>query len=187
MIKKTELLVAPKQLAEIELLAVAGADAFVVGDARFALCGHSSVQESHLLEAISSAHARRKRLYLLADALMPNALLTEFAVYLQQVKHLPFDGIRVADIGAYWLVREIIPTVAVHLVDAMMLTNYETVNYWATKGVKRVRLAHELTYDEVLAIKSAATPEVEVLIQGAPLMFTSRRQLLNNYLTYQRP
>ena len=181
-----ELLVAPKDGAEMELLAEAGATAFVVGDVRFALVVRGSFQGDDLEVAINLAHSLKKKIYLLVDAIFPSALLAELEAYLNDIKHLPFDAIRVADLGAYMLIKQIMPEMSVHFVDAMMLTNYYTVNYWGSKGMDRVRLAHELTLDEVLEIKKAATPEIEVLIQGAPLMFTSRRKLVDNYLDFQR-
>ena len=186
--KQPELLVSPKSVAEISLLAEAGASAFVIGDERFALDVRASFKGRVLEEAIDLAHSLDKRIYLLADAIFPNALLLQFATYLQEVKSLPVpvNGIRVADLGAYMLVKQIMPKMPIHLVDAMMLTNYYTVNYWASKGMNRVRLAHELTLDEVLEIKNRAKCEIEILIQGAPLMFTSRRRLIDNYLDFQR-
>ena len=181
-----ELLVAPKNLAELQLLAEAGACAFVVGDPRFALVVGRSHQPMNLEEAVSVAHSLGKKIYLLADAIFPNALLSEFASYLHKAKHLPFDGIRVADLGAYVLIKQIMQKMPVHFVDGMMLTNHYTVNYWVGKGMIRGRLAHELTLDEILEIKNRSTGEIEVLIQGAPLMFTSRRKLISNYLDFQR-
>jgi len=180
-----ELLVAPKDVAELELLTEAGATAFVVGDARFALVVRGSFQGKALEEAVKLAHTLEKKIYLLVDAIYPNHLLAELEIYLASVKHLPFDGIRVADLGAYMLIKQILPVMPIQFVDAMMLTNHYTVNYWASKGIARARLAHELTLDEVLEIKKAAIPEIEVLIQGAPLMFTSRRKLVDNYLDFQ--
>jgi len=184
--KQPELLVAPKSVAEISLLAEAGASAFVVGDVRFALNARGSFQGRVLEEALDLSHSLNTRVYLLADAIFSNALSAEFATYLQEIKCLPFNGIRVADLGAYMLIRQILPEMPIQFVDAMMLTNYFTVNYWASKGMTRARLAHELTLDEVLEIKRCAKCEIEVLIQGAPLMFTSRRKLVDNYLDFQR-
>jgi len=183
---KPELLVAPKNITELELLAEAGASAFVVGDARFALVVRGFFEGKALEEAVNLAHSLEKKIYLLVDAIYPNALLVELATYLHAVKHLPFDAIRVADLGAYLLIKQIMTTMPIQFVDAMMLTNHYTVNYWASKGMARARLAHELTLDEVLEIKKTAIPEIEILIQGAPLMFTSRRKLVDNYLDFQR-
>jgi len=183
---KPELLINPKNIQEIELLSTAGIDAFVIGDARFGIMVHGSFGEKDLEGAVKTVHAFGKKVYLLIDAIFPNALLAELEIYLHKIKHLPFDGIRVADLGAYMLIKQIMPETPIHLVDAMMLTNYFTVNYWSKRGITRVRLAHELTLSEVLEIKKEATPEIEVLIQGTPLMFTSRRKLVGNYLDFQK-
>ena len=181
-----EILVAPKNLTEIPLLAEAGATAFVIGDERFALFLRGSFCITDLEQAVEKVHSLGAKVYLLIDAIFPNKLLDELTTYLQEIKHIPFDGIRIADLGAMMLIREIFPNMSLHFVDAMMLTNHFTVNYWVERGVQRVRLAHELTLDEVLAIKEEATCEIELLIQGAPLMFTSRRKLVDNYLEFQR-
>lgn len=186
MSKKPELVVAPKDILELKDLANAGADAFIVGDARFALVPRGSFDEKLLAEAIHCGKDLNKKIYLQMDAIFTNDILLQLDAFLAQIAHLNFDGIRVADLGAYWLVKEKLPNRPIHLVDGMMLTNHETVNYWANKGIKRMRLAHELTMDEVLEIKQNATAEIEVLIQGVPLMFTSRRKLLDNYLEFQR-
>jgi len=184
--KQPELVVAPNSVAEIRVLADAGVCAFVVGDERFALAQRGSFQGKFLEEAVNLICLLGKKVYLLVDAIFPNGLLSELEIYLQEIKHLPFDAIRVADLGAYLLVKQIMPNLPIQFVDAMMLTNHYTVNYWARKGMARVRLAHELTLDEVLEIKKHATCEIEILIQGAPLMFTSRRKLVDNYLDFQR-
>ena len=184
--KGPELLVALKDKAELRSLAEAGATAFVVGDSRFALTLRGTFHEHELEEVVALAHELDKKVYLLLDAIFPNALLAELEVYLQEMKHVAFDAIRVADLGAYMLIKQLMPGMPVQLVDMMMLTNYDTVNYWASQGVMRARLAYELTLDEVLEIKRSATPEIEILIQGSPLMFTSRRKLVDNYLDFQR-
>ena len=183
---ETELLVAPKSLSELALLAEAGATAFIVGDSRFALVTRGSFEGESLEETVNLAHSLGKRIYLLIDAIYPNELLTQLETYLKSMKHLTFDGIRVADLGAYMLIKKMLPKMPIQFVDAMMLTNYFSVNYWKSKGMMRARLAHELTLDEVVEIKNQATCEIEVLIQGAPLMFTSRRKLVDHYLDFQR-
>ena len=181
-----EILVAPKDLHEIPLLAEAGANAFVIGDARFALALRGDFSVDEMTAFVNSTKELGQRVYLLIDAIFPNQLLEELALFLPEVAHIPFNGVRVADLGAMMLIKKILPLMPIHFVDAMMLTNSFTVNYWAKRGAKRVRLAHELTLDEVLAIKQDAKCEIELLVQGAPLMFTSRRRLIDNYLDFQR-
>jgi len=181
-----DLIVAPRSVDEIKSLADVGVDAFIVGSKRFSLVAVADFDEDTMQVAVGLVHELGKKVYLAIDAVFSNDLLVELEVYLHGIKHLPFDGIRVADLGAYMLLREIMPERRLHLVDAMMLTNYETVNFWGSKGVERVRLAHELTLGEVLEIKEKSNIEVELLVQGAPLMFTSRRKLIDNYLEFKR-
>jgi len=183
--QKTEILVVPIDLAELELLAEAGADAFVIGSERFMMCGTGYFEADEMAQAVKLAHRLGKKIYLAVDAICPNDLLKELEVYLTTIKTLEFDGIRYADLGVSMLIKEIFPEMPLHFVDQMMLTNYETVNYWFCHGVSRVRLAAELTLDEVLEIKKNATGEIEILIHGSSLMFTSRRKLVENYLDFQ--
>jgi len=183
---KPEILVAPKDISEIKSLAEVGATAFVIGDERFALCLRGNFLALALEQAVGFIHDLGKKVYLLVDAIFPNALLIEFEDFLRSIVDIPFDGIRIADLGVMMKVREILPAIPLHFVDAMMLTNSFTVNYWANRGVNRVKLAHELTLDEVLAIKAQTNCQIEILVQGAPLMFTSRRKLIDNYLDFQR-
>lgn len=183
--KKPEILVAPKDIAEMKLLAEAGADAFIVGTEKFMIYGRGYFSDTDLAKVAALAHQLDKKVYLTIDAIFPNDLLEELAIFLQKVKPMQFDGIRYADLGVYMLIKEVLPDMPLHFVDQMMLTNYETLNYWAKRGLQRLRIAPELTLEEVLEIKSKAACEVEVLIQGASMMFTSRRKLIENYLDYQ--
>jgi len=184
--KKPEILVAPENLEEIKLLASAGADAFVIGDSRFALVLKNSFNLEDLKNAVNLCNGLQKSVYLLIDAIFPNAFLDDLSTFLNQIKDLKFDAIRVADLGAYMKIKEILPQMKLHLVDGFVLTNHFTVNYWHSKGMTRARLAHELTLEEVLEIKKFSKPEIEVLVQGAPLMFTSRRKLIENYLDFKK-
>jgi len=184
--KQPELLVAPQNLAELNALAEAGADGFVVGSEQFMMCGRGSFDHVELVQAVERVHQLGKKIYLAVDALLPNRLLAELEVYLTSIRDLPFDGIRYADLGAYMLIKDMLPQASLHFVDQMMLTNYETINYWLARGVSRVKMAPELTLDEVLTIKKEISGKAEVLIHGAVMMFTSRRKLVDNYLTFQK-
>lgn len=183
---KPELVVAPKDLGELKVLAESGADAFIIGSSKLMMCGRGSFEREAVAAAVKLAHGLGKKVYLTMDAIMPNQLLGEAELYLNEVKHLKFDGVRYGDLGVYLLLRAIVPQMPLHFVDQMMLTNYKTINYWFKRGVGRVKLAPELTLDEVIEIKKEITGEAEILIHGAQLMFTSRRRLVENYFNFQK-
>ncbi len=62
-----------------------------------------------------------------------------------------------------------------------MVTNYETCNYYFSKGVKYAYLSNEITLDETLEInkKSSITPMFTMV--SKPVVGTSFRHLLTNY------
>jgi len=184
--KKPEIIVSVSGIDEVENLISAGADGFVIQVPKFSLMGGKITHIHEIEKIVTKLNENQKKKYLLVDAIFPNDLLVELENFLNVIKNFEFDAIRVADLGAFMLIKKILPQMVIHFVDAMMLTNYFTVNYWGNKGVKRVRLAHELTLEEVLNIKKSASTEIEVLVHGAPLMFTSRRKLIDNYLTFKK-
>jgi len=183
---RPKILVAPTDVQELTMLAQGGVDGFIVGSRAFTICSRGYFELNELKEAVTVAHQLNKKIYLTVDAIFPNDLLEKLTEYLEEIKELPFDGIRYSDLGVYMLLKEKLPHIPQHFVDQMMLTNYETVNYWANRGVSHVRLAPELTLEEILEIKTKATPTVEILVHGASMMFTSRRKLVENYLDFQQ-
>jgi len=184
--KKPELLVTPKNSEEIKTLLNAGADAFILGNAEFQSRGRGDFSFQDMAEGARMIHEQGKKVYLAIDAIMDNDMVNKLRASLKDFCELKIDAIRVADLGAYMIVREMMPGTDVHFSDAMMLTNHVTANYWINKGATRTTLAPEITLEDVLQIKKEATGEVEILIHGASFMFTSRRRLIENYLTFQK-
>ena len=183
---KPELLVTPKNLDEIERLLAAGADAFILGNGDFQSRGRGDFSFEEMAKGARIIRAQHKKAYIAIDAIMDNNMINKLRASLKDFSNLDVDAVRVADLGAYMLVCEMLPDVPIHFSDAMMLTNYFTANYWIGKGAMRTTLAPEITLDNVLKIKKEAQGEVEVLIHGACFMFTSRRRLIENYLAFQK-
>ena len=61
-------------------------------------------------------------------------------------------------------------------------TNYKTVNYWNTKGVEYAYLSSELTKRELDEIAKNTKVKTLTNVFGYIPMFTSKRNLVNNYL-----
>lgn len=182
---KPELIVSVDTYNQIHPFINAGIDGLVITDNRFSLTGNGNFTQLEMERIIEECKASDVNIYLQVDAVMPNELLEEFELFIEEIRLLPFDGIRVSDLGAFRLLKENLPNMALHLVDGMVLTNVETINFWAYRGIDRVRVAHELTLDEVVEIKAGAKCGIEVLVHGAPLMFTSRRRLIDNFLDFK--
>jgi len=183
--KKPELLVTPHDLSEIAPLMEAGADAFIMGEERFALRLAGNFELAELTEAVRLIKEQGKKVYVAINAVFTNDLLAPLQDYLAALKALPIDGLRFSDPGAYMVAKEVTPEFDLHWSSETMGTNYFTANYWVERGVKRVVLAPEIIKEAVLETKAQATGEIEVLVHGAVSMFHSRRELIGNYMKFQ--
>lgn len=63
-------------------------------------------------------------------------------------------------------------------------TNYDTINYWADLGVNTTLLSSELTLSEVKEIINKTNSKLMINVFGHVPIFTSVRNLVNNYLNY---
>ena len=63
-----------------------------------------------------------------------------------------------------------------------LVTNYQTINYWNSKGVDYAYLSSELTKREIDEIVKKVKAKVFVNVFGYLPMFTSRRNIVKNYL-----
>jgi len=63
-----------------------------------------------------------------------------------------------------------------------LVTNYATINYWHNEGVNYAYLSTEITKNEIIDIKNNTDVKLISNIFGYIPIFTSRRNLVNNYL-----
>lgn len=63
-----------------------------------------------------------------------------------------------------------------------LVTNYSTVNYWYNEGSKYAYLSSEITKNEIIEIKKNTKAKLIANIFGYVPIFTSKRNLVNNYL-----
>ncbi|MCL1950233.1 MAG: U32 family peptidase [Turicibacter sp.] len=183
--KKPELLVTPHDLSEILPLIEAGADAFILGEERFALRLAGNFSREELSEALNLIHAHQKKAYVAINAVFVNELIQPLTDYLISLKGLPVDGLRFSDPGAYMVAKEVVPEFSLQWSSETMGTNFFTANYWFSRGIDRVVLAPEIEKEAVLQTKAEAKGEIEVLVHGAVSMFHSRRELIGNYMKFQ--
>ena len=62
-----------------------------------------------------------------------------------------------------------------------MVTNYNTCNYYYSKGVKYALIAPEITLEEIKEIKDKSSISLITFGFGYPIMADSRRKLITNY------
>ncbi|WP_299738609.1 peptidase U32 family protein [uncultured Rossellomorea sp.] len=183
--KKPELLVTPVSVADIEPLALAGADAFMIGEQRYGLRLAGEFSREDVREAIKVAHKHGKKVYVAMNALFHNDKISELDDYIAFLKGAGADAIVFGDPAVLMAVREVAPEMKLHWNTETTATNWYTCNYWGRKGAKRAVLARELSMDTIVEMKENAEVEIEVQVHGMTCMFQSKRSLLGNYFEYR--
>lgn len=183
--KKPELLVTPRAVADIEPLAKAGASAVMIGEQKFGLrlAGEFSIEE--VAEATKMIHAAGKKVYVAMNAIYHNDRVDDLAPYMEKLTELHVDGIVFGDPAVIIARREANCEIPLHWDAETISTNWFQANYWGKRGATRAYLARELSMEEVVEIKENAEVEIEVLVHGMTCMFQSKRPLLGNYFLFQ--
>lgn len=183
--KKPELLVTPTSVADIEPLIKAGADAFIIGEQRYALRLPGEFTREDVKEVIQIAHAANKKVYVSMNALFHNEKVDELEEYIAFLKEAGADRIVWGDPAVLMAVRTAAPDMPLHWNTEMTVTNWYTANYWGRRGSVRAVAAREINMDAVIEMKEHAEVEIEVQVHGMTCMFQSKRTLLGNYFEYQ--
>ncbi|MGD6957017.1 peptidase U32 family protein [Rossellomorea aquimaris] len=183
--KKPELLVTPVSVSDIETLALAGADAFMIGEQRYGLRLAGEFSREDVAEAIKAAHKHGKKVYVAMNALFHNDKISELDDYIAFLQEAGSDAVVFGDPAVLMAAREVAPDMLLHWNTETTATNWYTCNYWGRKGAKRAVLARELSMDTIVEMKENAEVEIEVQVHGMTCMFQSKRSLLGNYFEYR--
>ncbi|AWC29922.1 peptidase U32 family protein [Bacillus cytotoxicus] len=183
--KKPELLVTPRVIADIEPLAKAGADAVIIGKQEFGLRLAGEFSREDVKQAVNIAHEHDMKVYVAMNAVFHNEKVEALKDYVSFLRDVQVDAIVFGDPAVLMTAREVAPNMPLHWNTETTATNWFSCNYWGRKGAKRAVLARELSLDEIIELKEHAEVEVEVQIHGMTCMFQSKRSLVGNYFEYQ--
>ncbi len=173
-----ELLVDVLNYESLNIALENGADAVCIGD------GLKNFSYDDLRKSIELSHNLDKKIYLYFNKIPHEKDLLEIKKYLINIKDFDIDAIVVIDAGTLELVKQIIPSVRVHLSDQANITNYETAKFWYNQGINRLMISKELSLDEIgqIRIDIPMDMEIEVLAHGSILISHSGRSLLSNFI-----
>ncbi|MCH1640381.1 U32 family peptidase [Paenibacillus timonensis] len=185
MSKKPELMVPAGSLEELKRYFAAGADAALIGEARYGMRLPGDMTIRDIAEAVQVARECGAKIYVSLNNLMTNAMLEELPDYVKQLADCGVDAVEFGDPAVLQTVRKIAPQLKLHWNAEMTSTNYATANYWGTKGASRVVLARELNMDEITAMPPSLNIEAEVQVHGMTNIYHSKRRLVQSYMTHQ--
>ena len=183
--RKIELLAPAGNLEKLQSAFHFGADACYIGGNAFNLRGMSAnFKNPELEEAVKFAHSINKKIYITLNIFAHNKEIDHLPEFIKFLAGADVDGVIVADLGVFQLVREIAPDLDVHVSTQANNTNWRSVKLWKDLGAKRVILAREMSLEEIKEIREKVPDiQLEVFIHGAMCMAVSGRCLLSNYFT----
>ena len=182
--KKPELLAPAGTLEKLKMALAFGADAVYLGGKAYGLraLGGNFTQDE-LREAVAYAHARAAKVYATVNIFPHNADLNGLPDYLRFLQEIQVDGLLVADLGVFMMVKEVAPQLSLHISTQANNTNWRTVCEWQKLGAQRVVLARELSLQEIGEIRQHTDVELEMFVHGAMCISYSGRCLLSSYFT----
>ena len=185
MIQKPELLAPAGNLEKLKIAVLYGADAVYIGGEAFSLrTAADNFSLADIREGVSFAHRMDAKVYLALNVFLRNGDIENVKQYLAEVCRTGIDAVIVSDLGMFMLVREIAPTMEIHVSTQANTTNYISAQTWYKMGAKRVVLARELSIEEISEVskKVPVGLELEMFVHGAMCVSYSGRCLLSNYM-----
>ncbi|MBC8590663.1 peptidase U32 family protein [Wansuia hejianensis] len=183
---RVELLAPAGDLEKLKMAINYGADAVYLGGESFGLRKASkNFSLEDIEEGIKFAHDRNKKVYVTLNIVPHDKDLYGLEEYVISLHELNVDAVIVSDPGMYSVIKRTVPDLQIHISTQASVTNYETIMFWYSLGVRRIVLARELSFAEIKGItdKIPDDLEIEAFVHGAMCMSYSGRCLLSNYMT----
>jgi putative protease len=183
-LKKIELLSPAGNYEKLDMVYRYGADAAYIGGKMFNLRAFAdNFNDDELENAVKLAHSLNKKLYVTLNIIPHNNDLERMPEYVKYLDTLGLDGIIVADMGVFQIVKEN-SDIPINISTQASNTNWASVKMWKELGAKRVILAREVSIKEIREIRDKVPDiELEAFVHGAMCMSISGRCLLSNYMT----
>lgn len=182
--KKVELLAPAGNIEKMEMAFHYGADAVFLGGKMFNLrAGSNNFSDEELTKTVEYAHSLGKKVYVTLNVIPHNEELEDLPEYVRFLEKINVDGVIVADLGVFQIVKEN-SNLSISVSTQASNTNWRSVKMWKDLGARRVVLAREISLDNIKEIRAKVPDiELEVFIHGAMCMSISGRCLLSNYMT----
>jgi len=182
---KPEILAPAGDFERLEMAVRFGADAVYLGADKFGM--RSSAAKfggEELKKAVDFAHENGVKVYLTCNTVPTNAEIDSLDDFLRFAQESNVDALIVADIGILMAAKRVVPDMEIHISTQAGVMNYLTANELYKLGAKRVVLARELSFEDIITIRKN-TPkdlEIEAFVHGAMCMSFSGRCMLSQYL-----
>jgi putative protease len=180
-------ILAPAGSPEAFIAAVnAGADAVYLGGRNFgARMYAANFPPEEMTRAISYAHLRGTRVYVVLNILIHDRELPDVAGYLLSLYRMGADAVLVQDPGVAAMARDLVHDLPLHASTQCTITDTDGLRWARKAGFERAVLARELSLEEIdrmLDISVEERPEIEIFAHGALCYAYSGQCLLSSVI-----
>ena len=113
---------------------------------------------------------------------MHNGDLSRVEDLLLKLNNYPIKGVLFYDIGVLNIYNRLNLKYDLVWAQEHLTTNFNTINYWNSKGAKYTLLSSDITYEEITDITKNSKSKLIVQLFGYLPMFVSKRHIVRNYL-----
>jgi putative protease len=160
------------------------ADGYLIGNNEYATRLTHSFSIEEINQAIDQANNLDKDIFLLANQMFDDNMITSFKTWIKALHMEKLTGIIVADVGSYYaLKKEGLGEKIIYNPETLM-TNYYDFNFLVPTGIYGVFIAKEITLEDIKMIADKKQTKLFMVGHGHLNMFYSKRQLIDNYMHF---
>lgn len=184
--RKAELLSPAGNYEKLKAAVTYGADAVYLAGKNFGMrAASANFSPDELVAAVYYCHSHGVKLYVTVNVMPHTEEYEDLRAYIKFLADIKVDAVIVADIGVLMMVREVAPSLEIHISTQASAVSAQACCAWHKLGASRVVLARELTLEDIRKIRANIPDELELeaFVHGAMCIAYSGRCLLSNYFT----
>ena len=181
---KPELLAPVGSYEKAKVAMIYGADAVYCGTGALSLRSRASMDNEALKKTIEFAHAHGKKVYTTLNIYAPDDLYKDIEEQVKMLEKVNVDAVIVSDGGVVDLVKQVAPSIPVHISTQANTLSAHAAKFWQKNGAERVILSREMNKEDIKKLIADIPDdlETEMFIHGAICWAYSGRCYLSDYM-----
>jgi len=159
-------------------------DGFIIGNQQFGTRQTKSFDKEEILSALEQTRKLKKELFLACNQMFNDTQLESFKNWMIEFPVSLFEGIVVADLGAYRILEKMGFSDKVIYNPETLAANVYDFNFLSTFKIKGVYVAKEITLEDIIYIAKKKNYQMFMVGHGHLNMFYSKRQLIDNFMNF---
>ena len=152
-------------------------DGFIIGIKDMCVNTNFCIDDLSILNELKD-----KDIFICLNKNMHNGDLRRVEELLLELNNYSIKGVLFYDIGVLNIYNRLDLNYDLVWSQEHLTTNYNTINYWNSKGAKYTMLSSDITYEEINEITNNSKSKLIVQLFGYLPMFVSKRHIVRNYL-----